>query len=316
MPNDFYTPEQIAKVAVKLAVQDSYLGALINRDFEDDLLGGGGKGRTVNVRIPAALISRTRGIDETTAAIVLDSLTEATVPVTLGEHLYSAVGLSEGDLSLDLESFSAQVLAPQVAAVVDRVENEVAEALAAITLDTSIAYDEANPVATLTAIRKQLRDRGVPQTGLNMIVGTEVYAHLLEAKAITDASESGSTEALREGGVGRVRGFQIVESTRVAEGEIVAFHRDAFTLAVRAPKVPEGASFGQTVSEGGYSLRYIRDYDVMHTLDRSLVSTFAGVAAMPLKRIVRNYATGTASVEDVAGGGAFRMSINDTEPAG
>lgn len=314
MPNTFYTPEQVAATAVALAQEEAYLSALVNRDFEAELLGGGGKGRVVNVRVPAALIARSRGIDDVTSNIVLDSLTESTVPVTLGEHLYNAVGLSEGDLSLKLEDFSRQVLAPQVDAVVDRIENEVAKAINSVALDTSIAWDEANPVATFTALRAALRKRGLPQTGLNVVVGVDVYAALLEAKAITDASESGSTEALREGGIGRIRGFNIVESTRVADGDITAFHRDAFTMAVRAPVVPQGASFGQTVSDGGFSLRYLRDYDVMKTQDRSLVSTFAGVAAMPLKRVVRDYEANTVSVEDVPGGGAIRISTTDTEP--
>ncbi|QOP65067.1 major head protein [Arthrobacter phage Adumb2043] len=315
MANTFYTAEQVAKVAVAMATQDSYLGALVNRNFENDLLGGGGKGRTVNVRVPSALIARSRGIDDVTTNIVLDSLTETTVPVTLGEHIYNAVGLSEGDLSLNLEDFSKQVLSVQVDAVVDAVEEDVAAALRAVTLDTSIAWDEANPVPTFTKIRQELRKRGVPQTGLNVVVGTNVYAALLDAKAITDVSESGSTAALRDGNVGQIRGFQIVESTRVDDDEIIAFHRDAFTLAVRAPIVPAGASFGQSVSSGGYSLRYLRDYDVTKTMDRSMVSTFAGVAAMPLYKVERDYTAKTATVTEVPGGAAFRMSIGDTEPA-
>lgn len=313
MANTFYTAEQVAKVAVAMATQDSYLGALVNRNFENDLLGGGGKGRTVNVKVPSALIARSRGIDDVTTNIVLDSLTETTVPVTLGEHIYNAVGLSEGDLTLNLEDFSKQVLAPQVDAVVDAVEEEVADALRAIALNTAIDWDAANPVKTFTAIRKELRQRGVPAANLNVVVGTNVYAALLDAKAITDASESGSTAALRDGNVGNLRGFKIVESTRIDDDEIVAFHRDAFTLAVRAPIVPAGASFGQSVSGGGYSLRYLRDYDVTKTMDRSMVSTFAGVAAMPLYKVTRDYTAKTAVVEEVAGGAALRMSIADAE---
>lgn len=313
--NEFYNPEQIAKVAVAMATQESYLGALISRDFEDDLLGGGGKGRTVNVRIPSALIARSRDIDETTAAIVLDSLKEDTVGVTLGEHLYSAVALSEGDLSLNLEDFTAQVLKPQIEAVVDKVEHEVGLALQSIlglqSGEAVGAYDPADPVKLFTKLRAVLRKRGVPQTGLNVVVGTDVYADLLDAKAITDASQSGSTAALQEGQVGKVRGFTIVESTRVEDDEIAAFHGKAFTLAVRAPKVPDGASFGQSESSNGYSLRYLRDYDASHTVDRSIVGTFAGIEAMPLKRIERDYTAGTANVVDVPGGAAIRVRTSE-----
>jgi hypothetical protein len=307
--NTFYTPEQVAKVAVALAVEDSYLSALVNRNFEDDLLGGGGKGRSVNIKVPATLIARDRDIDDKTSSIIMDEITESTVSVTLGTHGYNAVSLSEGDLNLNLTSFAEQVLAPQVDAVVDRVEHEVATLLLGVaewnnlaaTADTPAApaYDAANPVKVFTALRKRLRDNGVPQANLNCIVGTKVYADLLEANAIQDASASGSTAALRDGSVGRVRGFNVVESTRVDDEDIVAFHRDAVTLAVRAPAVPSGASFGQSLSKGGFSLRYLRDYDADKTADRSIVSTFFGAALLPVKKITRDYGTRAVTVADV-----------------
>lgn len=314
MANDFYTANQVAEVGLKLAEEDAFLSALVSREIVNPLAGGG-KGRTVDVKVPTALIAHERGIDDKTTALLKDELSETTVPVTLGTRAYSNVWLSDGDLSLDLRDFSAQVLAPQIDAVTDFVENEVADALNAITLDTSIAWDPADPVPTFTAIRKLLRKRGVPQTGLQVVVGVDVYAALLDAKAITDNSESGSTAALREGNVGRIRGFNIVESTRVADDQIVAFHRSAFTLVVRPPVVSPGASFGTTLTSRGFGLRYIRDYDSQHTADYSLVDTMLGVAAMPLYRVTRNYGASTASVSSVTGGGAFRMSISDTEPA-
>lgn len=314
MPNDLYTPTQVAAVAAALAKDDSFLTALVSRDFQDDLAAAVGK--TVDVRVPSALIARDRDVDETTAAIVLDSLSERTVPVSLDSHVYNAVVLSEGDVTLRLEDFSSRVLRPQVEAVIDKLEHLVAEKLRAVPLDTAVEYDAANPVSVFTQIRAKLRKNGVPATGLVAVVGTDVYAALLDAKAITNASESGSTAALREAQVGLVRGFTIVESTRIPEDEIVAFHRSAFTLAVRAPKVPEGASFGETISDSGYALRYLRDYDATHTADRSLVSTFAGVASMPLFKVERDYAAGTAKVTPVPNGAALRMSITDAEPAG
>ena len=324
MANDFYTPEQVARVSVNMLAQDAYLSALVNRNFEDDLLGGGGKGRTVNVKVPTALVAHARGIDDVTNAIILDSISETTVPVTLGVHAYNAVGLSEGDLSLDLANFSEQVLAPQTEAVTEFIEETVAAALRSVAMDTSIAFDEAAPEKTFTQIRKVLRERGLPMNGLNVAVGTDVYAALLDAKAIVDASQSGSTDALREGNVGKVRGLTVVESTRIDSAEIVAWHRDALTLAVRAPLAPAGASFAAKVAEKGFQMRYLRDYDARYTQDRSIVSTFVGAAKIPFYKVERTtdltkqgdggFTAGSATVTPVADGGFFRMSIADAEP--
>jgi hypothetical protein len=320
MANTFYNAPQVAKTAVAMAVEDSYLGALISRDFQNDLLGGGGKNLTVNVRVPAALIARERGIDDITTAIVLDSLTESTVSVTLGTHAYSAVALSEGDMSLHLESFAAQVLAPQVAAVVDDIETDVAAAIAAADgfqanenpasgSTGHFDYSSSDPVSYFIQLRRILRNRGVPTSNLNVVVGTQVFADLLASAKLQDASASGSTAALREGQVGRVQGFTVVESTRVDEYDINAFHSDAFTLAVRAPIVPAGVSFGAFEASDGYSLRYIRDYDASVLKDRSIVSTFAGVEPMPLYKVTRDYTNKTADVEEVPGGAAIHTNV-------
>ncbi len=326
MANSFYTPEQAARVAAALTSDDALVSALISRDLENDLLGGGGKGRTVNVKVPTALVARARGIDDVTNKIVLDSLAETTVPITLGVHAYNAVGLSEGDLSLDLTDFSAQVLKPQAEAVASYIEDAVIDAIMAEALDTSIRWDPANPTKAFTQIRAALRKRGVPAANLNVLVGVDVYAALLDAKAIEDASQSGSTAALREGQVGRVRGFTVVESTKVPDGDIAAFHRNAFTLAIRAPKKPEGATFGATVTEGNVQMRYLRDYDADYTQDRSIVSTFCGVAKMPLYKVERTqpsmgkvegevgYTVGSATVTEVPEGAVLRMSTTDAEP--
>ena len=308
MANDFYTPEQAAVVAAKLVAEDGLLSALVSRNYQEELLGGGKGGAPIGVTVPTTLIARERGIDETTAAIVLDEISEEREVIQLDRvHDYSAVPLSEADLSLKITDFGAQVLAPQSAAIADALEHKVATKLLSLAETDLGGIDVTNPVAYFTKLRKHLRENGVPAANLNVVVGTEIYATLLDAKALTDVSESGSTEALREAGVGRLRGFTVVESTRVDEDEILAFHRDAVTLVTRAPVLPQGASFGSTVSAGGFQLRYLRDYDAMHTVDRSIVSTFSGVGILPTFKIERDYATRTVKRTKLPDGGALHL---------
>ena len=309
MANAFYTPAQAAEVAAKLAGQDALLSALVSRNYQDELLGGGKGGAPVSIKMPTTLIARERGIDDVTSSIILDEITETRETFNLDRiHNYSAVPLSEQDLTLELTDFAGQVLAPQTEAIVDALEHKLATALLAVPLTTDLpAWNAADPIPFFTALRKRLRDNGVAAANLNLVVGTAIYAALLDAKAITDVSESGSTEALREAGVGKIRGFQIVESTRVPEDEILAFHRDAVTLITRAPVVPQGASFGASVAAGGFSLRYIRDYDAMKTVDRSIVSTFSAVGILPTYKIERDYTTGLVVKTTLANGGVIRV---------
>lgn len=328
MANVFETPAQAASVVANLAAEDAFLSALVSRNFANDLMGGGKGGAPISIKQPTTLIARERGIDDKTSAITLDEIAENSTTLNLDRtHLYSAVSLSEADLTLNLKDFTSQVLRPQAESIVADLEEKVAAALLGVpetelvdqpspdggtTPATYHAYDPANPTAYFTQIRKALRKNGVPVSGLNMVVGAEVYANLLDAKALEDASQSGSTAALREGGVGRVRGFNVVENTRVPDTEILAFHRDAVTLATRAPVTPSGASFGATVAEKGFSLRYIRDYLPDNTVERSMVSTFAGVAILPTYKVTRDRATRTVNIEEIPNGGILHLDTSES----
>jgi len=318
MPNAFeYDAPQVATVAAKLVQQDGFLSALVSKNYEQEFLGEGSGGRPIKVKYPTTLIARSREIDNTTDNIVLDAIAETSTTVTLSKAMdYSAIPLSEADLNLNLKDFSSQVLKPQSQAIQDAIEHKLASTLLAVPEPVAFdaVYSASDPVKYLTALRKFLRDNGVPQEGINLVVGTEIFANFLDAKAITDVSESGSTAALREGQVGKVRGFTIVESTRVDDVELVAFHRDAVTLVTRAPAVPAGANFGAQISEGGYSLRYMRDYDALKTVDRSIVATFSGVGILPTFKVERDYDTRAVTVSPIENGGVIHIA-DVTAPA-
>lgn len=314
--NVFYTPAQAAMVTANLVAEESFLSALVSRNYQDEFLGAGKAGAPIAIKQPTTLIARSREIDDVTTKIVLDQISETVVTLNLDRAMdYHAVPLTEGDLNLKITDFSAQVLKPQAEAIVDLLEHKVATTLQAVPMTTLLAadgttpieFDPTDPIPYFTQMRKWLRKNGVPQSGIQVSVGTEVYAALLDAKAITDVSESGSTAALREGGVGKVRGFTIVETTRLGDDEILAFHRDAVTLVTRAPAVPQGAKFGASVSERGFALRYLRDYDADYTVDRSILATFSAVGILPTYKVERNYTTRAVTVTPIANGGVLHL---------
>lgn len=280
MANTFINPTQVARTALALVGDDLVLAATVNRDFQAEYVAG--IGTTINVRVPATLTARSRALDAT-GAITTDDLTESTVPVALDNMAYSAVRVNDEDLTLRIEDFARQVLSPQVRALVEAIEAKVAAEMQAVSETLTIAYAAATPADTFVAARKALRDLGVPSSGLYAAVGTGVYGDLLKSALLRQVDQSGSSAALNEATIGRLHGFTVIESNRLADDEMVFYHEDAFTLAVRAPIVPAGVAFGQSMSENGFALRWIRDYDSSTLADRSIVSTFLGTTTMPMK---------------------------------
>lgn len=284
MSNTFNTQAsqagKIASTALGLLMPDLVLARTVNRDYENDF--GGGVGNVVNVRRPLSLSGNSRAYGATTA-ITVTSLTEPAVQaVTLDRHIYSAVSLTEEDMNFNLEDFGRQVLLPQTTALGFDIEKAVADEIAATT-DTGNVWG-SDYIGAFTDARKVLRDMGVPVTGMVAAVGTAVAAALLKTDLLRKNNESGTADALRNATIGRIMGFDIVESNLLPEDEGFFYHRDAFTLAVRAPRVPEGVTFGKSVSGNGFALRYIRDYDPTVLADRSIVSTFIGTQKMGVSK--------------------------------
>ncbi|OZV74774.1 hypothetical protein CA850_29800 [Micromonospora echinospora] len=289
MPHDFVIPEQVLSTAIALVRDDLKMAATVNRDYEDSF--GGGRGTVVNVRTPNTLKARRRKMTQDGTAITVDTITESTIPVEMTEHVYSAVDVSDLQMRMDITDFTRQVTVPQVRGIVEDLENLVTETMQALPETLTLAYDPAKPHLTFTRARKMLRDLGLPAEGLWAAVGTEVYAELLDANAITDASQSGSTEALRNANVGRVRGFMTVENNRLADDEIIFYGRDAFTLAIRAPFPPDGAAFKASQSENGFAMTWVKDYDSTVLKDRSVFQTYAGCQSMRVKRLASDGTT-------------------------
>jgi hypothetical protein len=278
MTNEFLTAEQIAQVAAALVGTDLNLAGLVYRDVAADFKAGGGN--TVRVPVPGAMKANTKGIFDLSTALIASEIHEDGIDVKLETHAYSRVPLSDGDLDLNIADFSKQVLAPQTKSIVRYVEQSVAAAMSATPATTTITYDPSNPAKAFTAMRRQLRNNGVKaEAPLIAAVGSDVYSDLLDGPT----GSAGTTFDAD----GKVRGFQIIESTRLAPGEIVGFVKEAFALVVRAPQVPAGASFGQSVTVKNeaadpFAVRYIRDFDSALAVDTSLVSAYVATQAMPL----------------------------------
>jgi len=325
MPNVFHdnNAQNIADVSLRLLEAPLRLARVVtvlgSRQYAQ------GHGATVHVPVPGALVAHARTLS-TSERVVVDNLAEQTVPVDLDEHAYSAVELTDADLSLEIGDFAAQVLTPQTDAVAERVEHLIAGVLNAAQLE-AVTYDAAAPLTVFTAARRALRDRGVDVENENLVavVGGDVVDDLLDS-GVLDADKAGNADALRDGVVGRLRGFDVVTSSRVPATAVYAFPRTAIVAAVRAPEKPEGATYGakSSVPDSNLEVRFLRDYAPDTLTDRSVVSTFVGVKRMPFKKVTTahdtkrqgesGYVAGAATLEDVPGGALVALSTVPVTP--
>ncbi len=285
MPNSFIKAERIAAQALGLLEREIVIPQLMWRNAGGDFAGAAGD--TITIRVPARTTARTRVLrgarptaSEGEGIITMDVLTETSVDVTLDTDVYSAVPITDEELTLDIADFGAQIAEPQIRAIAEGVENAVVAEMTGAPfhpdheLTVSVASDE--PYDALVDARVLLNKANVPMNERALVVGSDWEGFLLKSDELHQVDKAGSDSALRDATIGRIAGFQAVVSNALPSDQAIAFHRTAFILGLRAPAIPTGATFGASRSAFGLAMRWIRDYDFRNVQDRSLFDTYIG----------------------------------------
>lgn len=246
----------------------------------------GAAGDVLNIKRPAVLVARDKGW-RNDDAIVIDNLVQTKIQVALNAHPYSAVALSTEEETLDEIDYVRDVQAPQVAAILDWFENLVVSTIGGadfvFEVDFNIAATDGTEDPRKVAIqaRKLFQDAHVPTAGRYWLVGSSVSAAIASYTKLLDVETAGLPEAVRDGIVGRLAGFTIIELDALDPSESYFVHETAIALAVVAPAVPNGvAKGGGVAAANGLALTQLWDYDSDHLKDRSIVHALAGAAVI------------------------------------
>jgi hypothetical protein len=271
----------VARQALGLLEREVVLPRLVTRDAGADFVGA--QGDAVTIRVPAYMTARTRTLRGGTP-ITVDELNETSVTLTLDTDVYKAIGVSDEEMTLDIVSFGQQVTSPMMSAVARGVEDNLAATIVAAPFSTTIEVDNTDPFLSLLDASAALTKANVPYNGRTFLLGADLERKLLGSARFTAqiGGTSAAEGALRDATIGEsIAGFRVVRSNAIDPDEGVAFHSTAFALAMRAPIVPDGASWGTNTSYNGLAMRLLRDYDFLNVRDRVLADVFIGSDYVP-----------------------------------
>ncbi|AQX79644.1 hypothetical protein BWO91_06265 [Plantibacter flavus] len=286
MANIFVKGQKIAATALALLRKELKAPSLFTYKFgEADFKGA--EGDVVNIKRPAVLVAREkqwRGDD----SIVVDRIANSKIQVKLDRHPYSAVHLQPEEETLDEVDYVRDVQAPQVRAILEWFENLIVGTLRAAAFVFGVTFNpasgssvESDPRKVAIRARKLAQKAHWPLTGRYWLVGANVSEAVASYDKLLDVDTAGIPEALREGVVGKLGGFIIIELDALGEDESYFVHETAVAIANVAPVVPQGASKGGGVAAGnGLAVTQVWDYDGLTMKDRSVVHSFAGATAV------------------------------------
>ncbi|TXK17401.1 P22 phage major capsid protein family protein [Homoserinibacter sp. GY 40078] len=282
--NIFQKATKLAATALELLKLDVKLPSLFTIKLgKADFTGAAGD--VVGIKRPPILVARDKGW-RNDDPIVVDRIAQTKIQVKLDKFPVQAVHLSPEEATLDEVEFVRDIQAPQVQSMVTFFEKVITATLRAASFVLEVAFTpgatdySGDPRKVALRARKLLNDAWVPDGGRYWLVGSSVSEQIAGHEKLLAVDTSGLPEALREGVVGKLGGFIVIEVQALGEDESYFVHSTAVALANVAPVVPRGAVSGASVTANGMAVTQIFDYDSTHAKDRSIVESFLGAGVV------------------------------------
>lgn len=202
MANTFLTPDIIAKEALMVLRSNCVAASLVYRDHSAEFTGTKA-GDTVTIRKPANFEAK-----EFTGTVEVQDANENGVSLTLEKHFDVSVALSSKDMTLELQDFSAQIVAPAVAAIAEKVDAYVLAQYVHVPSFVGTVGHAPSSLSALASVDRVLNERRVPVAGRCAVVSPVQKEGMFNIPEVARADARGDEgTALREASMGRIMGI-------------------------------------------------------------------------------------------------------------
>ena len=265
MANEFATLQTIARQALPRLIDNLVFPNLVYRDFSGEF---SNQGDTIQVRKPVTL--EAREFDQA-SGVDYEDITERTVPVVLDKLVTVDAAATAVETAVNIDDLNRAFIEPAVAALAQKINADGLKLYA----EVPYAVDaSAHDLAALAAVRRLMNVNRVPTGGRVAVWDPEADAAFATIPAIVNAEKSGSSEALREGAIGRVFGLDNYMS------QAVVSHRTGITAASGVKVAADVAAGATALCLSGTSLagRLVKG-DILTIAGRTYVVTEDTAAA-------------------------------------
>lgn len=297
MVNTFLTPQTIANQALASLYETTHMLPLVYTDLTSEFAAQK-IGNTINVRKPAVF---TANLFNRTNGIVTQDATEGTIPVTLDKIADVSFVVTSEDMTLSIEKFDEQLLTPAMEAISQHVDQALLALRSGVTQTVGVATGlEWDKPESLIDAGRILDTNKVATQDRYAVVGPTTKAKWLNTDLLKQADKSGSTEALRNGSIGKdLFGFESYWTQNVGQPKAtgsqisgdptteigLAFHKTALAFASAPLEVAPGSN-GAVVSYKGLSIRVVYGYDIKYKQTVVSLDTLYGVKLLDANRAV------------------------------
>lgn len=198
--NTFLTTQIIAREALIRLRNFLVMRALVYTDYSNTFQK---QGDTIRVKKPAVYVA-----DEFGGSINLQAITEDSVNITLDHIADVSVNWTSKEKALNIDQFNQQVLDPAMEAIAQKIDEDIYKDCyksVANYIGTSGTTPDGLDDFANAALMLNLNK--VPLANRVAVWDPTAHSKFSILPAIVSAEKSGSTQALREGSIGRIQGM-------------------------------------------------------------------------------------------------------------
>jgi N4-gp56 family major capsid protein len=220
-------------------------GSFINRDYEGEISESGDTVRITSIGRPTI----STYVPNSTS-IVPEQVNDSQRTLTVDQSKYYAFAVDDIDARQAKGNVIPQSMNEAAYGLADVMDQFIASFYTGIQTANQLGSITVNSATTptdvydkvLVPLRTKLVKANVPTAGRSIAVTPDMYGCLLRDARFIKVNESGDTEGLRNGVVGRAAGFDIVETnnapnTTGSEFAIIAGNNSAITFAEQINKI-------------------------------------------------------------------------------
>ncbi|MDJ0305386.1 MULTISPECIES: P22 phage major capsid protein family protein [Dehalobacter] len=199
MSNTFITVKEIARQVLPRLISNLVFPNLIHKDYSQEFVTG--KGATIQVKKPVILTAN--DFDEN-AGVTAQGVTEQSVEVTLDKLATVDVEFGAIQRAVNVDDLNRLFLEPAAIALAEKINSDGLFLYKDIPYTCGVAGTTPDALTDLSDVRLALNTNKVPVLGRIAVWDPNADAKFTTIDAIVNAEKSGTTQALREGSIGRI----------------------------------------------------------------------------------------------------------------
>lgn len=196
------TPSIIAKEALMVLENNMVFAGLVYRAYSKEFRK---VGDTITVRKPATFTAEKF---VRSSGVTLQNITEGSVAIKLDHLIDVSFELTSEQRTLDIVSYSEQVIAPAMRAHAQYLDVMLAKEYVNMPYYVAMLTDtEANKLANIAAVDKIMNQNKVPTGSRYAVLSPAAKANYIVTPSFLNAEKRGDTQALRDASLGRIFGM-------------------------------------------------------------------------------------------------------------